>query len=307
MDRASLDRELAVAGTLAIDQGQRGGAGDGSREGRGAPTSAARLRLDRPPARAPVGARRGSCSTPRRWPPRASSRPASAAGSCSNPVAPRSARRQTSRSAIATGGQVTAVLIVAAEPAIGFAVAVGSLIPIILALPYVRRESLTTLMAVSAAVGAFSLVAPSIIPWGSRFERLAGVRDPERRRGRRLRAVPALPLERQLPPDRQDVRAPPRHRDVARPGRDARSQGRRPPTGAAHRARGPRRRLRPVDLGSRARPRHLVRLPSRRAHGRPRAVLRARPLPGDAASCSRPERPSSSTSPTRTPTRPRSP
>ena len=71
---------------------------------------------------------------------------------------------------IATGAQITAVLIVAAEPTIGFAVAVGSLIPIILALPYVRRESLTTLMAVSAAVGAFSLAAPSIIPWGSTFE-----------------------------------------------------------------------------------------------------------------------------------------
>ncbi len=71
---------------------------------------------------------------------------------------------------IATGAQLTAVFIVAAEPMIGFAVAVGSLIPIILALPYVRRESLTTLMAVSSAVGAFSLAAPSIIPWGSTFE-----------------------------------------------------------------------------------------------------------------------------------------
>jgi diguanylate cyclase (GGDEF)-like protein len=71
---------------------------------------------------------------------------------------------------IATAGQLTAVFIVAAEPMIGFAVAVGSLIPIILALPYVRRESLTTLMAVSSAVGAFSLAAPSIIPWGSTFE-----------------------------------------------------------------------------------------------------------------------------------------
>ncbi len=70
---------------------------------------------------------------------------------------------------VATVGQVAAVLIVVAEPTIGLAVAVGSLIPIILALPYVRRESLTTLMAVSSAVGAFSLAAPSIIPWGSTF------------------------------------------------------------------------------------------------------------------------------------------
>ncbi|HEX3264945.1 MAG TPA: diguanylate cyclase, partial [Candidatus Limnocylindrales bacterium] len=83
----------------------------------------------------------------------------------------RSARRSESDLALraASGVQVTAVLIVVAEPTIGFAVAVGSLIPIILALPYVRRESLTTLMAVSSAVGAFSLAAPSIIPWGSTF------------------------------------------------------------------------------------------------------------------------------------------
>ncbi len=83
----------------------------------------------------------------------------------------RSANRSESDLAlrVATGGEITAVLIVAAEPTIGFAVAVGSLIPIILALPYVRRESLTTLMAVSSAVGAFSLAAPSIIPWGSTF------------------------------------------------------------------------------------------------------------------------------------------
>ena len=83
----------------------------------------------------------------------------------------RSAKRSESDLAlrVATAGQITAVLIVVSEPTIGFAVAVGSLIPIILALPYVRRESLTTLMAVSSAVGAFSLAAPSIIPWGSTF------------------------------------------------------------------------------------------------------------------------------------------
>jgi diguanylate cyclase (GGDEF)-like protein len=68
---------------------------------------------------------------------------------------------------VAIAGQLTAILIVIAEPTVGFAVAVGSLIPIVLALPYVRRDSLTTLMAVSSAVGAFSLAAPSIIPWGS--------------------------------------------------------------------------------------------------------------------------------------------
>jgi diguanylate cyclase (GGDEF)-like protein len=70
---------------------------------------------------------------------------------------------------VATAGQVTAVAIVTAEPTIGLPVAVGSLIPIILALPYVRRSSLKPLMAVSAAVGAFSLAAPSILPWGSTY------------------------------------------------------------------------------------------------------------------------------------------
>jgi diguanylate cyclase (GGDEF)-like protein len=71
---------------------------------------------------------------------------------------------------VATSGQLTAVAIVLAEPMIGLPVAVGSLIPILLALPYVRRTSLTTLMAVSSAVGAFALAAPSILPWGSTYE-----------------------------------------------------------------------------------------------------------------------------------------
>jgi diguanylate cyclase (GGDEF)-like protein len=72
------------------------------------------------------------------------------------------------RVAIAT--QVTAVCAVIAEPVIGTAVALGSLIPVVLALPYVRRTALSRLMAVSALVGAFSLLAPSLIPWGTSFE-----------------------------------------------------------------------------------------------------------------------------------------
>ena len=69
----------------------------------------------------------------------------------------------------ATATMVTAVCAVLAEPTIGVAIALGSLIPIIVALPYVRRSSLTTLMAVSSGVGAFSLAAPSILPWGATF------------------------------------------------------------------------------------------------------------------------------------------
>ncbi|HXG26342.1 MAG TPA: EAL domain-containing protein [Candidatus Binatia bacterium] len=70
----------------------------------------------------------------------------------------------------ATAGQIAAMVIVLVEPTIGVPVAVGSLIPILLALPYVRRSSLTTLMAVSSAVGAFALAAPSILPWGATYD-----------------------------------------------------------------------------------------------------------------------------------------
>jgi diguanylate cyclase (GGDEF)-like protein len=71
---------------------------------------------------------------------------------------------------VATAGEVTAVALVLSEPTIGLPVAVGSLIPIILALPYVRRSSLTTLMAVCSTVGAFALAAPSILPWGGMYD-----------------------------------------------------------------------------------------------------------------------------------------
>jgi diguanylate cyclase (GGDEF)-like protein len=69
---------------------------------------------------------------------------------------------------VAVGAQVAAVAAVVAEPLIGVATAVGSLIPIILALPYVRRASLTRLMASSALVGIFALAAPEVLPWGTR-------------------------------------------------------------------------------------------------------------------------------------------
>ena len=71
---------------------------------------------------------------------------------------------------VAVATQLTAVCAVLAEPIIGTAIALGSLIPVVLALPYVRRTSLTTLMAVSAGVGAFALAAPVTLPWGSRID-----------------------------------------------------------------------------------------------------------------------------------------
>jgi diguanylate cyclase (GGDEF)-like protein len=69
---------------------------------------------------------------------------------------------------IAVGTQLTAVCAVIAEPVIGVAIALGSIIPVILALPYVRRTSLTRLMAISAVVGIFALAAPDLLPWGTR-------------------------------------------------------------------------------------------------------------------------------------------
>ena len=81
---------------------------------------------------------------------------------------PRSEEGLATRVAFAT--QVTAVSAVVAEPVIGTALALGSLIPVVLALPYVRREGLTRLMVASAAVGAVCLLAPAIIPWGVRFD-----------------------------------------------------------------------------------------------------------------------------------------
>jgi diguanylate cyclase (GGDEF)-like protein len=80
--------------------------------------------------------------------------------------APRSETTLATRVALAT--QLTAVCAVLAEPVIGIAIALGALIPVLLALPYVGRRALTALMAVSAGVGAFALAAPTILPWGLR-------------------------------------------------------------------------------------------------------------------------------------------
>ena len=70
---------------------------------------------------------------------------------------------------IATGTQVVGVGLVLAEPVIGTAIALGSLIPVILALPYVGRAALTRLMVTSAVLGAFELAASALLPWGTPF------------------------------------------------------------------------------------------------------------------------------------------
>ncbi len=71
---------------------------------------------------------------------------------------------------VAVATQVTAVCAVVAEPVIGTAIALGSLIPVVLALPYVRRTALSRLMVISAIVGMTALLAPAIVPWGVRFD-----------------------------------------------------------------------------------------------------------------------------------------
>jgi diguanylate cyclase (GGDEF)-like protein len=71
------------------------------------------------------------------------------------------------RVSIAT--QVAGIGMVVAEPVIGPAIALGSLIPVVMAMPYVGRASLTRLMVLSAAVGAFELAGSALLPWGSRL------------------------------------------------------------------------------------------------------------------------------------------
>jgi diguanylate cyclase (GGDEF)-like protein len=70
---------------------------------------------------------------------------------------------------VAIGTQVAGVCLVLSEPVIGTAIALGSLIPVVLAMPYVGRTALTRLMIFSAIVGAFELTGSAILPWGSRY------------------------------------------------------------------------------------------------------------------------------------------
>jgi diguanylate cyclase (GGDEF)-like protein len=79
----------------------------------------------------------------------------------------RSASSIATRVALMT--QFTAIFAVTAEPTIAMPIAMGSLVPVVMALAYVERRALTSLMIVAAVVGMFAAVAPSIIPWGSHF------------------------------------------------------------------------------------------------------------------------------------------
>jgi diguanylate cyclase (GGDEF)-like protein len=70
---------------------------------------------------------------------------------------------------VAIGTQVAGVCLVITEPLIGTAIALGSLVPVVLAMPYVGRATLTRLMVFSAMVGAFELTGAAIFPWGSHY------------------------------------------------------------------------------------------------------------------------------------------
>ncbi|HET7181971.1 MAG TPA: EAL domain-containing protein [Candidatus Limnocylindrales bacterium] len=67
------------------------------------------------------------------------------------------------RVAIAT--QIAGIAAVTAEPSISTAIAIGALVPILIAMPYVSMRQLTRLMLVSAVTGAFATAAPAILPW----------------------------------------------------------------------------------------------------------------------------------------------
>jgi diguanylate cyclase (GGDEF)-like protein len=66
---------------------------------------------------------------------------------------------------LSTATLATAAGVVIVQPAIGPAIAIGTLIPVVLALPYVDRRTMNRLVAASALVGAICLAAPRVIPW----------------------------------------------------------------------------------------------------------------------------------------------
>ena len=66
---------------------------------------------------------------------------------------------------VAIGTQVAGLAAVLAQPAISTAVAIGALVPLLIAMPYVSMRQLTRLMLASAVIGAFVTAAPAILPW----------------------------------------------------------------------------------------------------------------------------------------------
>jgi diguanylate cyclase (GGDEF)-like protein len=80
-----------------------------------------------------------------------------------------SRRQRISEAALATrvavATEIAAIGTVIAEPAIGTAVALACLVPVLLAMPYVTNRTLFRIIVLSAGAGAFALGAPAILPW----------------------------------------------------------------------------------------------------------------------------------------------
>jgi len=68
---------------------------------------------------------------------------------------------------VAIAAEMTALGAVMVQPTLGPAIALGSLIPVVVALMYVNRRTLTLVMVGSAAVGVFATLAPSFMSRGA--------------------------------------------------------------------------------------------------------------------------------------------
>ena len=85
-------------------------------------------------------------------------------------------RRRTVRSEselamrVAVATQIAGLGAVIAEPSISTAIAIGALVPILIAMPYVSMRQLTRLMLVSALTGAFETAAPAVLPWAPQVQ-----------------------------------------------------------------------------------------------------------------------------------------
>ena len=70
---------------------------------------------------------------------------------------------------VAYATNIAALLAATAEPVIGLGLAVGALVPAIMALAYVDRSAMRRLMCVGICTGTYAAVASSLLPWGSNF------------------------------------------------------------------------------------------------------------------------------------------
>ena len=70
---------------------------------------------------------------------------------------------------VAYATNIAGLLAATAEPVIGLGLAVGALVPAIMALAYVDRPAMRRLMGVGISTGTYSAMASLLLPWGSNF------------------------------------------------------------------------------------------------------------------------------------------